>query len=112
MNFDKRTTFTMEEVHYFVSRCVCVCVCVCMRVCVPMFIHVYMWFCMRGLSYYFDRFSSLLPYSSPRDANALEDEFLQYQLLDQSKIPEHVWQAALVQDEETTHYRLDVLWTY
>ncbi len=59
------------------------------------------------------RYPSLLQFTSASDVNFLEDEFLQYQLLDKSNIPENVWQKALVVDDETNqHHRMDIVWTH
>ena len=55
----------------------------------------------------------MLQYTSAPDVNALEDEFLQYQLLEQFHIPDTVWQAALVRDDENTqHHRMDIVWAH
>lgn len=38
---------------------------------------------------------------------------MEYQLLDDSEIPESVWKSARIQgDESVTYYRIDVLWHY
>ena len=45
----------------------------------------------------------------------LEDEFLQFQLMINKDIPEHVWESAVVtndKDSETKHYRADILWAH
>ena len=46
--------------------------------------------------------------------NQLEEEFLQYQLLDKKDIPDSVWKSALTsqQDNEVSQYRIDTLWAY
>lgn len=65
--------------------------------------------------FYTCRYHSLLQYTSASDVNALEDEFLQYQLLEKSHIPDTVWQAALVVDDDSTntqHYRMDIIWAH
>ena len=58
------------------------------------------------------RYPSLLPYTSPADANQLSEELLQYQLLERSDIPEHVWQMALIRDGDSRHYIMDVIWAH
>ena len=54
----------------------------------------------------------LLNYTSPAELSELEDEFLQYQLMRESDIPESVWQLALVVDKETRHHRMDIIWSH
>ncbi len=46
------------------------------------------------------------------ELNEIEDEFLEYQLVRESDIPEHVWQSALVVDKETRHHRMDITWSH
>ena len=59
------------------------------------------------------RYPSLLPYTSATEGNKLADEFLQYQLMNENDIPADIWESELtVQDEETRHYRMDVVWSY
>lgn len=60
----------------------------------------------------FLRYPSLLPFSTVTELNKLEEEFLDYQLLEQSQIPESVWESALVVDGESQYYRADELWAY
>ena len=46
-------------------------------------------------------YPTLLPYSSPGEVKNLEDEFLQYQLMNDTDIPSHAWdEAAVVVGEE------------
>lgn len=54
---------------------------------------------------------------SSKDLNELQEEFLAYQLLDESDIPKSVWDDACViekkDDEEVKkYYRMDVIWGY
>ena len=57
------------------------------------------------------RFSNLLPYSSPQEHDKLDEELIEYQLLDDSEIPESVWKSATIQeDESVTYCRMDVIW--
>lgn len=59
------------------------------------------------------RYPSLLQFTSASEVNSLEDEFLQYQLLEKSHIEDNVWQAALVVDDESSqHHRLDKVWAH
>ena len=59
------------------------------------------------------RFPTLFRFSSPLELCNLEDEFLSYQLLKESDIPDSVWQSALVvEKDEKRYYRMDVIWAY
>ena len=42
--------------------------------------------------------------------NKLGEEFLDYQLMEHTRVPKNVWQSALVIGEESQHYRMDVIW--
>ena len=45
----------------------------------------------------------------------LEDEFLQYQLLTNAQILQHIWDSAVVYEDscsEMKYYRMDILWAY
>ena len=65
------------------------------------------------VSYFLERFPTLLNCSSVAELNKIEDEFLQYQLMRESDIPECVWQCALVvEDQETRHHRMDIIWSH
>ena len=51
--------------------------------------------------------------SSPLELSNLEDEFLSYQLLNESDIPDSVWKSALVvEKDDKQYYRMDVIWAY
>lgn len=55
----------------------------------------------------------MLNYSSAFELNKLENEFLQYQLMSESDIPEHIWQSAVAfEDEDTRHHRMDIIWSH
>ena len=59
------------------------------------------------------RYPSLLPFSSLVDVNKLGEEFIEYQLLQLSDIPESVWESSIVHViEEARHHRMDVVWGY
>ena len=58
------------------------------------------------------RYPSLLPFSTVTELNKLEEEFLEYQFLEQSLIPESVWESASVVEWELRYYRADELWAY
>lgn len=65
------------------------------------------------VEYFIGRFSNLLPYSSPQEYDKLGEELIEYQLLDDSEIPESVWKSATIQeDESVTYYRMDIIWHY
>ena len=58
------------------------------------------------------RYPSLLPFSTVTELNKLEEEFLEYQLLERSQIPESVWESALVVEGESQYYRASELLAY
>ena len=60
------------------------------------------------------RFKSLLPYSSPAELDNLLEEFREYQMLNDTDIPEDVWRKATVVEEEggPTYHRMDIIWHY
>ena len=61
------------------------------------------------------RYSACLKYTSPQDMNKLEEEFLQYQTMNDSDIPTKIWEEALVKedkDKDSRKYRMDVIWAY
>ena len=68
---------------------------------------------MAQVEYFVERFSNLLLYSSPQEHDKLGEELIEYQLLDDSEIPESVWKSATIQeDESVTSYGMDVIWHY
>ena len=49
------------------------------------------------LEYFIDRFSSLLPHKSdPAKMEKPKDEFISYQLLEDSDVPANVWEKATI----------------
>ena len=61
------------------------------------------------------RYSACLQYSSTQDLNLLEEEFLHYQAMRDSEIPQKVWDEALVKedkDQDIRKYRMDVIWSF
>ena len=59
------------------------------------------------------RYSKLLPYQPPQELDLLHEEFLKYQLLNKSDIPQDVWdKATVVEDKENRYYWMDVVWHY
>ena len=47
----------------------------------------------------FLRFSDLLPFKSPSEFDALSEEFIAYQLLEDRAIPEEVWSEVALSEE-------------
>ena len=61
------------------------------------------------------RYSACLQYSSTQDLNLLEEEFLHYQAMWDSEIPQKVWDEALVKEDkgqDIRKYRMDVIWSF
>ena len=61
------------------------------------------------------RFSNLLPFKSPKELDALLEEFINYKLLVQDNVPSSIWKESLVVTDESsdvTHHRADVIWHY
>lgn len=61
------------------------------------------------------RFDHLLPYSSRSELTKLNEEFVDYQLLNDEIIPQFIWDKATVLINEETNekkYRMDVIWQY
>ena len=61
------------------------------------------------------RYSACLQYTSPQNVNKFEEEFLQYQTMNDSDIPMKIWEQALVKedkDEDVRKYRMDVIWGF
>ena len=57
------------------------------------------------------RFSTLLPYESPKELDQLLEEFTDFQMLHDRDIPNDVWDKAIVhQKEEVSYYRMDTVW--
>ena len=60
------------------------------------------------------RYPHLLPYSSEELSN-LSEEIIEFQLLNDDKIPAAVWEDALVRSDEyqdVSYYRQDILWQH
>ena len=55
----------------------------------------------------------MLPFSSQSELSKISEEFIQYQLLNNTDIPCSVWDDARVQDDDDNcHYHMDVIWCY
>ena len=88
---------TYSQVEYFVERSV------------PLF---YLYTC-KILLLLMVRFSTLLPFKSPKEQELFMEEFLDFQLLDdKDKECGGVWDKATVVEEEgwQRYHRLDILW--
>lgn len=63
-----------------------------------------------SVEYFVHRFPHLLDLRSPREIEALQEEFISYQLLSDTDIPTNVWENAKVGEDEDVYYRIDALW--
>ena len=50
--------------------------------------------------------------SDPSILNAVEDEFINYQAMNENDIPQTIWEAALVGDIRDNQHRMDIIWGY
>ena len=65
------------------------------------------------VEFFINKYPDLLPYTSVEEQNKVEEEFLDYQLMDKEEIPESVWKSALVViKDECNFYRMDTVWAY
>lgn len=103
VNFNQRESADSLQPEYFVSR----------------YVLVYAYtskMCYSSLSCIVYRFQHLLDFSSPLELSKLGEEFVDYQLLSDSDIPQSVWDAAKLasndDDDEDKFYRIDVVWHY
>ena len=63
------------------------------------------------VEYFVERFNTSLPHGSPQDLDHLMQEFAQDQLLEDSDIPQDVWEkATIVEKEDNTYCRMDIVW--
>ena len=68
---------------------------------------------MQDVAYFIERFENLLPFQDYEPASTLEDEFIQYQLLNQKDIPQYVWNDAICSTSgEKDYYRMDKIWAH
>ncbi len=59
------------------------------------------------------RFGCLLPFQSAQEQDSLLEEFIDYQLMQKSDIPQSVWDRSTVVVNEASgakHYRIDIIW--
>ena len=72
------------------------------------------------VEYFATRFAAAINFdSSPQSMEWLKDEFISYQLLENSDVPAHVWSKAAIYIEDKTtasqkpgFYSMDILWAY
>ncbi|XP_034082868.1 uncharacterized protein LOC117553157 [Gymnodraco acuticeps] len=63
--------------------------------------------------YFVQRYKHLLPFEDPREQDRILDEFLEYQMLEETDIPDMVWKGALVSvGEEEQFHRMDMVWAH
>ena len=67
-----------------------------------------------SVEFFCEKYSGLLAFT-PANMDQLQEEFVAYQLLGESDIPQTIWKEALIYDDESTgvrHYRMDTVWGY
>lgn len=67
-----------------------------------------------SVEFFCDKYSDLLGFN-PTKMDQLQEEFVAYQLLNESSIPQAIWKEALIFEDESTgikHYRMDIIWGY
>lgn len=60
------------------------------------------------------KYSDILNFTDS-EMDKLQEEFVDYQLLEKRDIPESIWKEALVyedKEDDIKHYRMDVIWGY
>ena len=67
------------------------------------------------VEYFIAHYQNILSFDDV-DIDGIFDEFVEYQLLEESDIPQHVWQSATKSEgdesEESTFIRMDVVWAF
>ena len=66
--------------------------------------------------FFSESYDNLLKFT-PTCMSKLQEEFIDYQLLDQKDIPDLVWKEALVresddEDESVQYFGMDIIWGY
>ena len=70
------------------------------------------------IEYFLKRYSTNLP-TSAKDTQSLQEEFVEYELLNEEDIPAAIWDEARVRlpkacddadEEDSTNYRMDIIW--
>ena len=69
-----------------------------------------------SVEFFCSKYSNLLKHT-PAQMDRLQEEFLDYQLLEKSDIPTGVWEEAIVYEEgegeeKKQHHRMDTVWGY
>ncbi|KAJ8277547.1 hypothetical protein GJAV_G00076470 [Gymnothorax javanicus] len=63
--------------------------------------------------YFVHRFNHLLPYNQPVEQDLLNDEFLEFQMMEEEDIPASIWRDAVIRaNEDGEYHRMDRLWVY
>ena len=66
-----------------------------------------------SIEYFIHRYPHLESFRDAQVINTLQQQFISYQLLEDSDIPPKVWEDATVKvDEQTSHIRIDVIWNH
>ena len=65
------------------------------------------------VEFFLNKYPNLLPFASAGELNKLQEEFIDYQMMDTREIPQSIWDSALVKDDdESQHYRMDLIWAH
>ena len=69
------------------------------------------------MEFFCAKYANIFNYNSSK-MDKLQEEFVDYQLLDRTDIPEAVWEESVVyeeeegQEEKKQYHRMDNIWTY
>lgn len=63
-----------------------------------------------SIEYFVHHFPHLCELTTPGEMDLLQEEFISYQLLNDSDIPDEVWSKAKISEDESAYYCIDVLW--
>ncbi len=67
------------------------------------------------VEYFCQNYLNVLHLKDSHEMDRLQEEFLEYQLLEEKNIPESTWKEALVYDDQDNgvkRYRMDIIWGY
>ena len=64
-----------------------------------------------SIEYFCSTYSNLLQFA-PTKLDRLQEQFIDYQLLENSHIPQHVWKEAIIAENKirTEHHKTDLIW--
>ena len=66
-----------------------------------------------SIKYFIYRYPHLESFRDPQVIDTIQQQFISYQLLEDSDIPPKVWEEATVKvDDDTSYIRVDVIWNY